>query len=183
MGQEKYAGGFDNVVIHPMAWQEVKKWKKPCKVFLNSMSDTFHKDVPWWYIKWMFRMMNHYPQHTWQILTKRAGLMAHICTHPELDISITRNIWMGVTVENQDNIGRIEHLKAIDAKTKFVSFEPLLGPIDLSEVIQYNVYVDLDEYIAGKTITDQDSFPVFPFQWAIIGSESGPGARPMEEEW
>ena len=186
MGQEKYAGGFDNVVIHPTAWQEVKKWKKPCKVFLNSMSDTFHEDVPWWYIRWMFEMMNHYDKHIWQVLTKRAAMMEQICNHPLNNIDLTPNIWMGVTVENQENIHRIEHLKAIDAKVKFVSFGPLLGPIDLSEVIkyspsEYNIYelAKSCDVPVGMGIGP----PILPFHWAIIEAESGPGARPMEEEW
>jgi protein gp37 len=184
MGQEKYAGGFDNVVIHPTAWQEVRKWKKPMRVFLNSMSDTFHEDVPWWYISWMFTMMNHYKQHTWQVLTKRAARMEELCIYRGLGINFTPNIWMGVTVESQEYLHRITHLSRVNAKVKFVSFEPLLGPIDLREVTDHNVWVDLREYCGpGPAIAQSDSYPTLPFHWAIIGGESGPKPRPMEEEW
>jgi len=172
MGHEKYAGGFDNVVIHPTAWQEVKKWKKPMRVFLNSMSDTFHEDVPWWYIAWMFEMMNRYKQHTWQVLTKRAANMEELCNHRGLGINFTPNIWMGVSVESQRYLPRIMHLAKIEAKVKFVSFEPLLGPIDLSKLTW------ITKMVKGVVVAE-----ALPFHWAIIGSESGPKPRPMEEQW
>jgi protein gp37 len=184
MGQEKYAGCFDNVVIHPTVWQEVKKWKEPTRVFLNSMSDTFHEDVPWWYIAWMFENMNRYSQHTWQVLTKRAARMEELLNHRGLGIKFTPNIWMGVTVESQKYLARISHLAKVRAKVKFVSFEPLLGPIDLSALVEHMAPFDLQEYRGpGGAVALSDSVPRLPFHWAIIGGESGPRPRPMQEEW
>ena len=139
------------------------------------MSDTFHKDVPDEFLVELWMWMVNSPEHTFQLLTKRSERLVEWSKR----IGWTPNIWMGVTVESQDYIHLIEHLKAVDAEVKFVSFEPLLGPIDLSKSIHYNVGVDL----AFTTEDHVVSRPVFPFQWAIIGGESGPGARPMKEEW
>ncbi len=157
MKQEKYAGGFNRVVIHPTVWQTVKKWKKPRRVFLNSMSDTFHEDVPYWYIEWMFDMMRFYDEHIWQVLTKRSARMEDLCNWRGLRLQFTQNIWMGVTVEDAERLYRIEHLQEVDALTRFVSFEPLLGDLGT---------LNLDG-----------------IHWVIVGCESGPGARPMNEHW
>jgi protein gp37 len=157
MGQEKYVGGFNTVMLHPTAWQHVKKWKKPRRVFLNSMSDTFHITVPTWYIEWMFDMMRLYEQHIWMVLTKRSARMEDLCNKRGLRTHITANIWMGVTVEEPELLHRMEHLREVDAETRFVSFEPLLGDM-------------------GKLNLDG-------IQWVIVGCETGPGARPMNEQW
>ena len=117
------------------------------------MSDTFHKKVPIEFIKEMFKVMNENPQHTFQVLTKRANRLLEM--HKELNW--TPNIWMGVSVENQEVLDRIDYLKQTNAKTKFLSLEPLLGPLpnlDLSGI-----------------------------DWVIVGGQSGPGSKPVEKSW
>ncbi len=152
MGQKKYLNGFD-VRIHPDVIDEPCFWKKPRMVFVNSMSDLFHDKIPISFIKKVFKVMNQNPAHTFQVLTKRAENLAK---YAEM-LSFSSNIWMGVTVEDQDNVNRINYLKLIPAYVKFVSIEPLIGSID--EI----------------SLTGID--------WVIVGGESGPGARPMKKEW
>lgn len=156
-GLEKYKHGFHKIKLHPTAWQVVSHWKKPRSIFLNSMSDTFHKDVPYWFIEWLFENMNRYDKHVWQILTKRSERMEDLCNHRGLKIDFTPNMWMGITIEHKKYSYRIDHLKAIGARVRFVSMEPLLGSM-----------ADLD--LAG-------------IQWVIVGGETGPGARYMEADW
>jgi len=156
-GLDKYKFGFDKIKIHPKTWQEVSDWKKPRSVFLNSMSDTFHQDVPYWYIDWLFENMNRYDQHIWQVLTKRSKRMEDLCNHRGLGLHFTSNIWMGVTVENEQNLYRIDDLRAIDAQTKFLSCEPLLESL---------------KHLALSGIS-----------WCIVGAETGPGARYMNPDW
>jgi protein gp37 len=152
MGLEKYSNGF-NLTIHENAIDIPYSWKTPKVVFVNSMSDLFHADVPLAFIQKVFRAMNENPRHIFQVLTKRADILAQYS--PEL--SWTKNIWMGVTVENDSVIGRIDLLKQTDAHLKFLSCEPLLGPLS-----------KLD-------LTGID--------WVIVGGESGRCPRPMKEEW
>ena len=152
MGNEKYSNGF-SLSLHEYCLNDPLTWKKPSMVFVNSMSDLFHEDIPIEYIKRVFEIMNRAPQHTFQILTKRAGRLADLSAH----LTWSPNIWQGVTVENSRNTGRIDYLRNIPAYIKFVSFEPLLGDvgnIDLSGI-----------------------------DWAIIGGESGPKARRIEVQW
>ena len=149
MGQKNYRNGF-GVTCHQHALDIPLKWKRPQMVFVNSMSDLFHKDVPYEFILDIFDTMQQARQHQFQILTKRAERLAELS--PEL--SWTDNIWMGVTVESADYKYRIDYLRYTGANIKFLSFEPLLG--DLGEL-------NLDE-----------------IDWVIVGGESGPGARPME---
>ncbi len=152
MGQYRYRNGF-SVTLHPQAIDEPYSWKKPRVVFVNSMSDLFHEDVPVSFIQQVFSVMKECPQHTFQILTKRSERMAEVA--PLLDWS--ENIWMGVTVESDRYLHRIDHLRRVDAAVRFLSLEPLLSPLD---------DLMLDEV-----------------DWVIVGGESGPGARPMKEEW
>lgn len=152
MGQLKYKDNFE-VRVHPSELARPYKWKKPSVVFVNSMSDLFHKDVPIEFIKQVFKVMNENPQHTFQVLTKRAERLFEL--HKELEW--TPNIWMGVSVENEKVMDRIDFLRKTNAQTKFLSLEPLLGPLP-----------NLD-------LTNID--------WAIVGGESGPKARPMEKSW
>lgn len=152
MGQEKYKDGF-NLRIHPSELERPYQWKKPRVVFVNSMSDLFHKDVPLEFIKQVFKVMNNNPQHTFQVLTKRAERLFEL--HKELEWS--SNIWVGVSVENQKVVDRIDFLRKTNAKTKFLSLEPLLGPLP------------------NLNLTNID--------WAIVGGESGPKSRPIEESW
>lgn len=153
MGKPKYANGFDRVTIHPDVLEQPLIWNRPSRIFLNSMSDTFHEDVPGEFINSIFHTMRRAYWHQFQILTKRSERVAELS--PYLDWA--ENIWMGVTVERQDHVSRIDHLRETDAKVKFLSLEPLLGPIP--------------------------SLGLDSIDWVIMGGESGPGARPMLEGW
>lgn len=152
MGQPNYVNGF-KVTLHEQMLELPLKWKKPQMIFVNSMSDLFHEDVSADFIYRVFDVMQQAHWHTFQVLTKRAERLQELS--PQL--TWNDNIWMGVTVENENYVNRIENLRRTGAKIKFVSFEPLLSEI-----------TELD-------MTGID--------WAIVGGESGPGARPMEEEW
>ncbi len=152
MGQANYADGFkltmqEHAVDLPLAW------KKPKTIFVNSMSDLFHKDVPLEFIQRVFDVMRRAHWHQYQILTKRSERLLELND----ELVWLPNIWMGVSVENQKFTCRIDHLRQTHAQTKFLSLEPLLGPLP-----------NLD-------LTGID--------WAIVGGESGPGARPMKPEW
>ena len=152
MGVRNYANGF-KVTVHERTADLPLTWRKPQMVFVNSMGDLFHRDVPAEFIRRVFQTMKAADRHVFQILTKRAGRLAQLS--PSLPWS--ENIWMGVTVESQDCAGRISHLRETGALTKCLSCEPLLGPI------------------AKLDLTEID--------WVIVGGESGPEARPMKEEW
>lgn len=152
MGQPNYVNGF-SVTLHEQMLELPLKWKKPQMIFVNSMSDLFHEDVPAEFIYQVFDIMRQANWHTFQVLTKRAERLQELS--PQLPWN--DNIWMGVTVENANYVSRIDNLRRTGAKIKFVSFEPLLSEI-----------ADMD--MRG-------------IDWAIVGGESGPGARPMEEEW
>jgi len=152
MGQKNYRNGF-HVTCHRHTLEIPLKWKRPQMVFVNSMSDLFHKDVPDEFILDIFATMQQAKQHQFQILTKRAERLAELSPElPWMD-----NVWMGVTVESADYKYRIDYLRYTGANIKFLSFEPLLG--DLGEL-------NLEE-----------------IDWVIVGGESGPGARPMEYGW
>lgn len=152
MGVTKYRNGF-NVTLHPHVLEEPLKWKRPHLIFVNSMSDLFHPEVPFEFIERIFDVMNGAPRHVFQILTKRSKRLTRV--HHKLNWS--ENIWMGVTVENRHYTNRIDDLRQTNAKIKFLSLEPLLGPMpDLS---------------------------LGMIDWVVVGGESGPGARPMKEEW
>jgi protein gp37 len=152
MGQRRYRNGF-KVTLHPEAIKEPYGWKKPRIVFVNSMSDLFHEEVPLEFIQDIFTVMNDNQQHTFQILTKRSVRLRELA--PLLDWS--ENIWMGVTIENNNYVNRADDLRQMDANVKFLSLEPLLGPLP-----------DLE-------LTGID--------WVIVGGESGPSARPMNPKW
>jgi protein gp37 len=129
------------------------RWKKARRIFVNSMSDLFHDGVPAEFVAAVWRAMEATPQHTYQILTKRPDRMAEIT----MSLPVLRNVWLGTSVESADYLGRISDLRGINAAVRFVSFEPLLG-----------------------SVAEADLTGV---QWAIVGGESGPRARPMAEEW
>ena len=154
MGQIKYKNGF-RLTVHPSLIELPYLWKKPCLVFVNSMSDLFHIDVPIEFILEVFRVMNDTPQHTYQILTKRHELLSKYDSEGLLNWS--DNICMGVSVEDKDNISRIDSLRKIGAKTKFLSCEPLLSALP--------------------------NLNLNGIDWVIAGAESGPKARQMQEEW
>lgn len=151
-GSPNYAEGF-KVTLHPHALEIPLRWKQPRTIFVNSMSDLFHKDVPFDFILKVFDVMRRATQHRFQVLTKRSGRLLKLSSK----LTWPENVWMGVTVENADCTFRIDDLRDIGAAIKFISFEPLLGPIP---------NIDLKD-----------------IDWAIVGGESGPKARPMEPQW
>jgi protein gp37 len=153
MGQEKYKDGFKKVKIHPDTLTIPYTWKSPKVVFVNSMSDLFHKDIPLDFIKEVFNVMNDNPQHVFQVLTKRAERLFEVHTK----LNWTHNIWMGVSIENDRVLDRIDFLSKTSAKVKFLSLEPLIGPLS---------NLDLRK-----------------IDWVIVGGESGHRPRKMEADW
>ncbi len=152
MGTSNYKNGF-NLTLHHHLIDQPLSWKKPQMIFVNSMSDLFHEDVPLDFIISIFDTMKKAYWHTFQLLTKRSKRLLELNKFLEWP----KNVWMGVSVENSDYIFRIEHLREIDANIKFISFEPLIGPVQ-----------EID-------LTNID--------WVIVGGESGPKARPLKPEW
>jgi protein gp37 len=152
MGQPNYVLGF-KVKIHKKVLLLPFRWKKSRRIFVNSMSDLFHEEVPESFIAEVFRTMSLTPHHTFQVLTKRSDNLRRLSQ----SLTWPTNVWMGVTVENSDYLYRIKDLRSTPAKIKFISFEPLLGAISK---------VDL------KGV-----------DWVIVGGESGPKARPMSPSW
>jgi len=153
MGQEKYKLGFDNVRTHTSSLETPYTWKSPKIVFVNSMSDLFHEKVPLPFIKSVFKVMNDNPQHIFQVLTKRAERLLEL----NRELNWSKNIWMGVSVENQAALDRVNFLRKTKARTKFLSLEPLLGPLPKLNLSKIN--------------------------WVIVGGESGFKPRPMKTEW
>lgn len=152
MRQEKYVNGF-TLTMHEDVLAEPKQWKKPHNIFVCSMSDLFHKDVPFEFINKVMKTINDTPHHKYQILTKRADRMnEYFISHP-----IPENAWLGVTVDVAASKERINYLRDLPASIKFLSCEPLLE--DLGEMNLVGV------------------------DWVIVGGESGTRARPMKEEW
>ena len=154
MGLEKYDQGF-KIRTHEHELETPYKWKKPRVVFVNSMSDLFHKDVPIEFIQKVFRVMKDNPQHVFQVLTKRADVLRYYDSEGWLDWS--HNIWMGVSVENEKVTNRIDLLRQTNARVKFLSCEPLIAPLP------------------NMNLKGMD--------WVIVGGESGRKPRPMNEEW
>ena len=152
MGQRNYANAF-KLTLQPHMLELPLKWRTPQVIFVNSMSDLFHKDVPEYYIQNVFDVMRRAKWHRFQVLTKRADRLKELS--PKLPWR--SHIWMGVSVESDAYISRINYLRETGAKIKFLSLEPLLGP-----------FIDLD---------------LEKIDWVIVGGESGPGAREMRREW
>ena len=152
MGQNKYKNGFA-LTLHPDTLSEPLRWKKPHTIFVCSMSDLFHKDVPDDFIDKVMEVINQTPHHNYQILTKRAERMATYFKNKE----IPDNAWIGVTVDIAESKDRIDYLRNLKAPIRFLSCEPLLE--DLGELNLDNI------------------------DWVIVGGESGSRARPMKEEW
>lgn len=173
-----YEQGFD-LKLWPERLEIPLQWKKPATIFVNSMSDLFHKDIPDDFIAQVFETMNKASHHTFQVLTKRpsrAALIAH-------DLTWTPNIWLGTSVESQDYAWRIDKLCQVPAKIRFVSAEPLLGPLDLRKWLgccpecewPHGEYQDCGYCETHPSVRGLD--------WIIAGAESGHGARPMNEDW
>lgn len=152
-GDPRTSGPGFGVAIHEDALNIPRRWRDPRLVFVNSMSDLFHARVPLGYVREVFQVMAETPRHTYQVLTKRATRLAKLA--PQL--SWPDNVWMGVSVETHEHTSRVSALRTVPAAVRFVSAEPLLGPLD---------GIDL-----GK------------IHWLIAGGESGPGARPVNEAW
>ncbi|MBO4382214.1 MAG: phage Gp37/Gp68 family protein [Alistipes sp.] len=155
MGQKRYANGFE-LTLHPEALNEPKKVKEPSMFFVCSMADLFHDNVPFEFIDKVMQVIRECPQHTFQILTKRAERMFRY--YQDGEVSIPSNCWLGVTVESIFTRSRIEWLRDIDnISVRFLSCEPLIE--DLGVLKLENI------------------------DWVIVGGESGPKARPMKKEW
>ena len=148
--------GFD-LTLRPKRLEEPKHWRRPQLIFVNSMSDLFHKDIPTQYIHRVFDTMEQADWHIYQVLTKRSSLMRDFVHQRYGDLSTPPHIWLGVSIENAAAMTRLRHLKQTNASTRFVSFEPLLGAL------------------GSLDLTD--------IHWIIAGGESGPGARPVKVEW
>lgn len=152
MGTERYANGF-RLTLHEDLVALPKRWRQPRLVFVNSMSDLFHPSVPLDFIQRVFATMKECPRHQFQVLTKRVERLVELRN----SLPWPKNVWMGVSVENEKYAYRSELLRKVRAKVRFLSVEPLLGPIP--------------------------KLPLDGIHWVIVGGESGPGARPMEQEW
>jgi protein gp37 len=152
MGQKNYANGFE-LTLQDHTVELPLRWKKPQTVFVNSMSDLFHEDVPVHFIKRVFDVMNRAYWHRFQVLTKRSERLAKI----DGELEWAPNIWMGVSIELDKYCARASDLRSTGAHVKFLSLEPLLGPLPSLDLSGIN--------------------------WVIVGGESGPGARPMDQTW
>jgi protein gp37 len=152
MGNPRYRNGFA-VMLHPDQLSLPLRWRTPRRIFVNSMSDLFHEAVPDDFIRRVFGVMGEAHWHVFQVLTKRSSRLAALAP----SLTWTPNIWQGVSVENQRYVYRIRDLRAVPAAVRFVSVEPLLGPI-------------------------QD-LPLTDVNWVIVGGESGGGRRPMQPDW
>jgi protein gp37 len=152
MGNKNYRNGFE-VTLQPHMLDLPLKWKSPKRIFVNSMSDLFHDDVPLEYIKRVFDVMNRANWHQYQVLTKRAERLEQLSSA----LMWAPQIWMGVSVESEQYLFRVDHLRKTGAWVKFLSIEPLLGPLSRINLRGIN--------------------------WAIVGGESGPGARPINPLW
>ena len=152
MGQRNYANGFE-LTLQPHMLELPLRWRKPQTIFVNSMSDLFHVDVPAEYVAQVFDVMARAHWHRFQVLTKRADRLRALAA----ELTWPSNVWMGVSVESDRYRSRVDDLRATAAQTKFLSIEPLLGPLP-----------DLN---------------LHGIDWVIVGGESGPGARPMNPDW
>jgi len=152
MGQPRYVNGFA-VTLHPDLLDAPRRWRSPRLVFVNSMSDLFHEKVPLSFIQQVFQTMLECPQHTFQVLTKRSRRLREVAS----ELPWPENVWIGVSVEDARVVSRIVDLVQVPAWIRFLSCEPLIGPLD-------------DLSLEG-------------IRWVIVGGESGPRARPVRQEW
>jgi len=152
MGNRRYKNGF-HITLHEDVVDLPRSWRAPRTIFVNSMSDLFHRDIPLDFIQRVFATMRDCPQHTFQILTKRSDRVLALASK----IEWPRNVWMGVSVEDSRVLSRVNDLRRVPAEIRFLSCEPLIGSL------------------AGIDLTN--------IHWVIVGGESGFGARPMKIEW
>ena len=148
---QSFPNGFE-FTLHQERLDEPRRWRKPSRVFVNSMSDLFHEKMPFPYLQKIFQIMEDCPNHIFQVLTKRHERMVELA--PELNWP--KNVWMGVSVENQDYAHRVDYLRQVPAAVRFLSCEPLLGPLNLH---------------------------LRDIHWVIVGGESGKRHRPIEAKW
>ncbi|MDP6624560.1 MAG: phage Gp37/Gp68 family protein [Alphaproteobacteria bacterium] len=151
-----YEPGFD-LTLRPARLDQPARWRRPRMIFVNSMSDLFHKKIPTTYIDKVFKSMEKADQHTYQVLTKRSSRLRGYINSRYAERQLPEHIWLGTSIEDRQRLSRLEHLRQTRAPTRFLSLEPLLGPLG---------HLDLDS-----------------IHWVIVGGESGPGARPMEGTW
>jgi protein gp37 len=198
-------GSFDTITLHPDRLTQPSRWRKPSRVFVNSMSNLFHKDVPDEFIAAVFAMMAASRRHTFQVLTKRPVRMRSLLSSPAFTERVCLeyhrrkwglpkhanvsawlgmplpNVWLGVSVENQKWADiRTPALLETPAAVRFLSCEPLLGPIDLDNCGGYQAVVTPADLAFSRRLGDPDQPHV---DWVIVGGESGPGARPMQLDW
>lgn len=152
MGSRRYGDGFE-VTLHEDLIDLPRRLRRPRMIFVNSMSDLFHEKVPLDFIRRVFATMEACPQHTFQVLTKRSQRLRELAAC----IPWPANVWMGVSIENDRVLCRVTELRAVPAQVRFLSCEPLIGPLD--------------------------ALPLDGISWVIVGGESGPGARPMKRTW
>lgn len=152
MGSTRYRNAFA-VTLHPDLIEAPKRWRSPRIIFVNSMSDLFHADIPAEFISRVFQTMAECAQHTFQVLTKRSDRLVELASR----LPWPRNVWMGVSVEDNRVKDRIRDLASVPAAVKFLSCEPLIGPLE--------------------------DLPLTGIDWVIVGGESGPRARPMQRAW
>lgn len=152
MQQHRYRNAFRST-LQPDLLEAPLRWSRPRVIFVNSMSDLFHEEVPDAYIAAVFDTIKRADHHVFQVLTKRSDRLRELAPL----LSWPRNLWMGVSVENQDYVHRVRDLQRVPARTRFLSMEPLLGPVR--------------------------RLPLAGIHWVIVGGESGPGARPMHPDW
>jgi len=152
MGNARYRHGFA-VTLHEDIIEAPLKWMHPRLVFVNSMSDLFQEEVPFTFIQQVFDTMRKAPQHIFQILTKRSARLLEVAK----DLPWSENVWMGVSIEDERVVFRVHHLQQVPAHVRFLSCEPLIGPLN--------------------------ALPLEGIHWVIVGGESGPGARPMQQAW
>ncbi len=152
MGQSNYRNGF-RLTLQPHMLEHPLHWRKPRRVFVNSMSDLFHEAVPTDYVHQVFDVMRRASWHQYQVLTKRSERLLLV----DPAVNWQPHVWMGVSIENEDYLYRVDHLRRTRAHVKFLSVEPLLGPLR--------------------------RLPLRGIDWVIVGGESGPGARSLDVEW
>jgi|TARA_Y100000034_G_C6865575_1_gene394449 protein gp37 len=152
-----YEPGFD-LTLRPERLDQPLRWRKPRMVFVNSMSDLFHKRVPFHFVDDVFHMMEKYDHHVYQVLTKRSSRMRQYVNGRYGGRTVPRHIWLGVSIEDQRRLSRAGHLQETRASVRFLSLEPLIGPIKWLNHLQR-------------------------IHWVIVGGESGPRARPMHPDW
>jgi protein gp37 len=185
------ANAAENVVLHPERLDQPLRWRRPRMVFVNSMSDLFHEQVPDDFIRQVFDVMRWARQHTFQVLTKRPERIRPFLERYYMDLDDPPpHIWMGVSIENRRFVHRADVLREVPAAVRFISAEPLLGPLiatqNLGYPTDYGTGYEHDVAWEDGRASHEDSLPSLRLggiDWLIVGGESGPGHRPINVEW